>query len=150
MPLHHTQRIVSQSVSALSRNPDPQPKGTKSNTKKPRTPFEIGSTNCWICETLALLVSFLALMMIFLILYLYQGRSLQDWPCAITINSMVAVCSTVMKTALLVPVGASVSQAKWDWFHRQEGQILADMGIYDQASRGPWGALRMLTKIRWR
>ncbi|MCJ1464051.1 hypothetical protein MMC07_002662 [Pseudocyphellaria aurata] len=151
MPLHHTPRIVSQSVSASSRIPGCQPNiGTKPINEKSRTTFGLGSTNCWICEILALLVSLLALIMIFLILYLYQGRSLQDWPCAITINSVIAIFSTVMRTALLLPLAESVSQAKWDWFHRQEGQILADMEIFDRASRGPWGALRMLTGIRWR
>lgn len=88
--------------------------------------------------------------MIVLILYLYQGRSFLDWPYAISINSLIAIFSAVMKAALFVPVAACVSQAKWDWFHRQQGHTLADMEIYDQASRGPGGALRMLTEIRWR
>ena len=88
--------------------------------------------------------------MIVLILYLFQGRSLLDWPCPITINSLIAIFSTVMKAALSLPITASVSQAKWDWFHQEGGQALADLEMYDQASRGLWGAVRVLTEIRWR
>lgn len=151
MPLHHSARIVSQSTLGPSGNPNPQPeKGAKPIARKSRNSFKHTCTSCWIWEILALLVSFLALTMIVLILYLYQGRSLVDWPYAITMNSLIAILSTIMKAALFVPVAASVSQAKWDWFHRREGQTLADMEIYDQASRGPWGALRMLAEIRWR
>ncbi|MCJ1262181.1 hypothetical protein MMC22_002051 [Lobaria immixta] len=151
MPLHHSARIVSQSTSGSYRNLNPQPEeGAKPITRKPQKSLGPVCTSYWTWEILALLVSFLALTMIVLILYLYQGRSLLDWPYAISINSLISIFSAVMKAALFVPVAACVSQAKWDWFHRQQGHTLADMEIYDQASRGPGGALRMLTEIRWR
>lgn len=151
LPLHYSARIVSQSTSESFRNPNPQPeKGAKPIARKPRDWFGDACTSCWFWEILALLVSLLALVMIFLILYLYQGRYVREWPYTITINALIAIFSTVLKAALFVPVAASISQAKWDWFHRQEGQTLADMEVYDQASRGPWGALRMLIVIRWR
>lgn len=151
MPLHRPARIVSQSTSGSVGNFNPHhEKGAKPVARKSRNSFGQACIRCWIWEILALLVSILALMMIVLILYLFQGRSLLDWPCPITINSLIAIFSTVMKAALSVPVAASVSQAKWDWFHQDEGQNLADMEIYDQASRGLWGAMRMLTEIRWR
>lgn len=152
MPLHRPPKIVSQSTSGSLRNSNPHhEKGAKPVARKSRTPFGHACVRWWIWEIVALLVSILALTMIVLILYLLQGRSLLDWPWPITINSLIAIFSTVMKAALFVPVAASVSQAKWDWFH-QEGQTLADMEIYDQASRGfgLWGAMRMLTEIRWR
>ncbi|MCJ1428148.1 hypothetical protein MMC29_006056 [Sticta canariensis] len=151
MPLHSPTTIVSQSTAGSFGNFNPHhEKRARPVARKSRNSFGQACMRCWIWEILALLVSILALMMIVLILYLFQGRSLLDWPCPITINSLIAICSTVMKAALSVPVAASISQAKWDWFHQEEGQTLADMEIYDQASRGLWGAMRMLTEIRWR
>lgn len=54
-----------------------------------------------------------------------------------------------MKTTILFCAAEIISQSKWIWFHRQP-QWLSDVGLYDQASRGPSGALSMLWHIRWR
>lgn len=91
-------------------------------------------------------------MAIFLILLLYNGHIFLDLPRVITVNAILAIFSTSMTAALSVPLTLSVSQAKWDWFHNDqgEGNPLSDLEVYDQASRGPWGALVMLGRIRWR
>ena len=46
------------------------------------------------------------------------------------------------------PRTAGVSQAKWHLF--RQVHALNGMKVYDQASRGPWGALRLLWNIRLR
>ena len=105
-------------------------------------------TDWWIKEIGAMLISILSLLCIVLILRMHEGRPLPDWPFSITINSLVSIFSTVMSMMVLVPLQQCISQAKWHWF--QEYHPLADMDMYDQGSRGPWGALRMLWDVRWK
>lgn len=124
------------------KNMDPNPSRSRNIARQARA-------NCWPWELSALFISLTSLMAIILILYLYEGRSLSNLPDGISINAIIAILSTAMKAALSVPVAEAISQAKWDWFHPQ-GRSLADMEVYDQASRGPWGALRMLANVRWR
>ncbi len=89
-------------------------------------------------------------MAIVLVLYLYEGNDLSDIPQAFTINTILATFSTTMTAALSVPLAQAISEAKWDWFQRGREKPLSDMNVYDKASRGPWGAVQMLGKIRWR
>ena len=105
-------------------------------------------TDWWIKEISAMLISILSLVCIVLILRIYDGRPLHDWPFSITINSLVSIFSTIMGMTVLVPLEQCMSQAKWHWF--QEYHPLADMDMYDRGSRGPWGALRMLWDVRWK
>ena len=105
-------------------------------------------TDWWIKEISAMLISILSLLCIVVILRIHEGRRLPDWPFSITINSLVSIFSTIMGMTILVPLEQCISQAKWHWF--QEYHPLADMDMYDQGSRGPWGALRMLWGIRWK
>lgn len=95
-----------------------------------------------------MLVSLLSMLAIVLVLRLHEGRPLPTWPFSITINSLVSVFATIMKATMLVPIAAGISQAKWHWFRQLHP--LNDIEVYDQASRGPWGALKLLWNIRWR
>ncbi|KAL8903342.1 MAG: hypothetical protein Q9171_007436 [Xanthocarpia ochracea] len=54
-----------------------------------------------------------------------------------------------MKTTMLYCAAEAVSQSKWIWFHRRPRRLI-DIELYDQASRGPWGALTMLKRVRCR
>jgi Protein of unknown function (DUF3176) len=51
-----------------------------------------------------------------------------------------------MKGALLLPVGACLSQSKWAWFY-SEKKPLQHFQIFDAASRGPMGAAWLLCQI---
>ena len=105
-------------------------------------------TDWWIKEISAMVISILSLLCIVVILRIYEGRPLPDWPLSITINSLVSIFSTVMGMTLLVPLEQCIGQAKWHWF--QDYRPLVDMETYDRGSRGPWGALKMLWDIRWK
>lgn len=105
-------------------------------------------TDWWIWELLALLCSVISLVAIVLVLRLHEGRPVPDWPFSITINSLLSIFATIMSATMLVPIAEGIGQGKWHWF--QQYHALRDMEVYDQASRGPWGALKMLWGIRWR
>ena len=106
------------------------------------------ATDFWLWELCATVTSLLSLVAIVLILRLHEGRPLPAWPLSITINSLISIFSTIMRWTLLVPIAAGIGQAKWHWF--QQYHTLGDVEVYDQASRGPMGALKMLWCIRWR
>lgn len=48
-----------------------------------------------------------------------------------------------MVLALILDTG--ISQLKWIWFSNQS-RSLADMDVYDRASRGPWGSFLLIAK----
>jgi hypothetical protein len=61
-----------------------------------------------------------------------------QWPSGISLNTVVAVFSAIMKAALIMPVAEGISQLKFLWFRRN--RPLADLEDFDNASRGPWGS----------
>ena len=58
---------------------------------------------------------------------------------------------TVAKAACLLAVTTAISQLKWLWFRREKqekGRLLTDLELFDSASRGPWGALVLMVKLK--
>lgn len=62
-------------------------------------------------------------------------------------NSMIAIMTTVSKTAMMVPIASCISQVKWDYF-RKTSHPYKDLEAFDTASRGPWGSLYFLGHMR--
>lgn len=100
-------------------------------------------------ELAALLKCVSSLFAIIIVASTRHGKPLPTYPLGITFNAAVAIFSTILKTTMLYCAAEAISQSKWIWFYRQP-QRLADMEMYDQASRGPWGSLVMIARIRWR
>lgn len=51
---------------------------------------------------------------------------------------------------MISTVGAAISQSKWLWYRQSEPRRLQDLELFDQASRGPWGSLELLFRLRAR
>ncbi|KAK8022422.1 hypothetical protein PG993_013189 [Apiospora rasikravindrae] len=100
----------------------------------------------WTLELLSLAFAIASTAAICIILGLWDGRLLRDWPLPIQPNSLVSVFSTLAKTALALPVASVISQMKWVWF--EEPRSLADLQTFDRASRGPWAALQLVWDTR--
>lgn len=107
------------------------------------------ATDWWIFEVLACAGCLAALVGIIGVLTVYNGRSLPNWPYGITINSVLAWLATAMKALMLVAIAACIGQAKWTHFHSKT-HALADIVVYDSASRGPQGSMQLLWKFRAR
>ena len=45
---------------------------------------------------------------------------------------------------MVLSVAAAIGQSKWLWF-QDDSRILQDIELFDDASRGPLGSLRMLS-----
>lgn len=103
----------------------------------------------WWWEIGSAAVGVVCMGLIALILSKSDGMLLDAWPLQIKPNSLIAVLTTVGKAAMLVPVTACISQLKWRHFGGvKAAQPLRDLQLFDDASRGPWGALLLLINLR--
>ncbi|KAM0806766.1 hypothetical protein AB5N19_07103 [Seiridium cardinale] len=78
----------------------------------------------------------------------FDNQPLPDWPHGITLNTAVAFISTLCRTAFLLPVVEALSQLKWNWYRKPRS--LQDFRVFDEASRGPWGSLKLLFTTKGR
>ncbi|KAK8075524.1 hypothetical protein PG997_010187 [Apiospora hydei] len=78
----------------------------------------------------------------------YHGKPLPQWPYRITINSLLSVYSTALKAAIGLVLSSGIAQLQWAWFTTQRS--LYDVVRYDEATRGPWGSLRIIWAHRLR
>lgn len=117
---------------------------SSSKLKNIRVPRKTGS---WAWEVVAMLFAIGAVASIIALLARYEGKPLPSWPYEITLNALIAVLTTVANAAMTVPLSSGLGQLKWD--RMKNGYApLADMEVLDEASRGAWGAINMLRRLR--
>jgi len=78
----------------------------------------------------------------------FDGRVITEMPLKISINTLVAILAGITKTSLLLPVAECISQSKWLWYSK--ARRLIDFEDFDLASRGPWGSLLLLFRLKHR
>lgn len=100
----------------------------------------------WYLEILWCLVSVACFCALTVVLRRFNGQPLPKWRYGLTINTAVAFLSTISRAGFVIAVSESVSQLKWLW-HRRE-RPLVDFQAFDEASRGPWGSLKLLVVMR--
>ncbi|KAI5917285.1 hypothetical protein F4810DRAFT_716590 [Camillea tinctor] len=110
---------------------------------------EPGYLSVWLWELGAVCVSVSCMVAIIAILFMTSGKALSAWSFPIAPNSLVSVFSTLAKSALMVSVAACLGQLKWIYFG-QKRRELSDFEAFEEASRGPWGALMFLWCVRFR
>ena len=123
----------------------------------------------WWIEIICFLVVCLSLLAIFITLYLHEGQPLPQWHFAISLNTLIAIYALIFKAAILLitaqgkiiisDIGVTspelmdrnpgLNQLKWAWFYHQPRRLI-DLSRIDDASRGPWGALKLIATMRLR
>ena len=58
----------------------------------------------WLWESISWLVALAALMAILITLRMHKGRPLPNWPYSITVNSLISLLATILKTAMMIPI----------------------------------------------
>lgn len=101
----------------------------------------------WYWEIFCIFLATVWMLAVVTILVRTQKKALKDWHLPIEPNSLVSICVTVGKSALLLPIASCISQAKWIQFRRGFNPLIK-LQEYDEASRGPWGSLQLLFSIR--
>ena len=97
----------------------------------------------WIGELLAILLSMIALSAIICVLYMYDGHHQPTLPHNVSLNFIISTLATVSKSSLLFAVASALGQYKWLWMFSKQRR-LRDLQVFDDASRGPLGASRLL------
>jgi len=102
----------------------------------------------WTLELSACVMFVAALIALFVTLYQYRDRPSPDWPTWLSLNSIVAIYMVLLKSCVLLVTAEGLGQLKWSWFAQE--RPLYDLSRYDAATRGPWGALRLIWRLRHR
>ncbi|KAE8381211.1 hypothetical protein BDV26DRAFT_289701 [Aspergillus bertholletiae] len=123
--------------------PSSEEKASYAGTKSTSSTFN----KYWIWEIVLCIGSLAALLAVIVVLLEYDGQALPDWPYGITINSILSWITQLLTTCMIAVVAACLSQSKWIYFSKDE-RPLADMDMYDSASRGPLGCIAFLTPKR--
>jgi hypothetical protein len=97
----------------------------------------------WQQETWAMGFSLCCLIAVCIIMAWIDGRHLSIWHWAIQPNAVVSLLLVSSKAALMLSTAACLSQLKWTHFQIAPRK-LKDLETFDDASRGPWGSLRLL------
>lgn len=103
----------------------------------------------WQAELLCCLCACLLLLGLCLTLRQFDQKPQPSWPGGLTLNTVVAVLSTVSRFLVVVPVTQGLLQLKWNWFAAGQ-RSLRDIYFFDQASRGMWHIFGLLGRVRGR
>ncbi|KAL2204502.1 hypothetical protein CC79DRAFT_1144090 [Sarocladium strictum] len=114
--------------------------GTRNNNRHQRTWSQAW---LWLPECLWCIASLGLLGAIIAVLAWRNNKPLPSWYADITVNTVIALLATICRAATIVPISEGLSQLKWIWF-AQGTRPLRDIGVFEKASRGPWGSLQLL------
>lgn len=107
----------------------------------------------WTLEIVASAISLVTLMGLIILLSQFDGREYRHWAWKFTLNGVVAIIATICHTALMVPIGAAISQSAWLYYLPTSSQEAKSKGLehiqtFDDASRSAIGSLKLLWQIR--
>ena len=106
--------------------------------------LSIGS-DWWFIEFVCAILSLICLLATLWILRWQHNRPLPEWEYGITLNAVVSALVTLAKSLMAATVATCLGQLKWTQFYQQSGAPLAELENVDQASRGAWGSLKLLS-----
>ncbi|KAF2006096.1 hypothetical protein P154DRAFT_456854 [Amniculicola lignicola CBS 123094] len=101
----------------------------------------------WWWEVGAASLSLISTVLAVAILAIMKDRPLSEWHLPLQISSSIAVLSTFSRSALLLVLAEGLSQLKWNTFEKKS-LSLNQLQVFDDASRGPWGAFVFFFKSR--
>lgn len=102
----------------------------------------------WWMEIGACLLGLVILVAVIATLRPHQGKPLPQWPYHISVNALISIYVLVLKAAVLLVTTEGLGQLKWRRLQRD--RPLDEFLQYDQATRGPLGALGLLWQLRLR
>ncbi|KAF2489927.1 hypothetical protein BU16DRAFT_567020 [Lophium mytilinum] len=104
----------------------------------------------WLWEILGACLGTITLLIICILLSIYDGRPQPSIRWGITLNAVIALLTTIMKAALLTVVAEGLNQEKWARFANRTlwKHPLSDFQVFDYASRGGFGSLSLLWRLK--
>ncbi|KAJ0419625.1 hypothetical protein BJY00DRAFT_313774 [Aspergillus carlsbadensis] len=98
----------------------------------------------WLWEFASALFSTCCFISICAVLLAYNGQVRPTWKLGLSLNALISVLATGCRASLILVLSEAISQLKWLWVKDGEPKQLLGMQVFDNASRGPLGALTML------
>lgn len=134
---------------------DPSQNSSQPNMPKDQSEFEKSQVprrkdnlvKSWGWEIASAVFSILCVVAMAIILSRINGQLLSSWTIALSPNTVISVLSTASKATMILPVAEGISQLKWLHLERRS-LSLENLQVFDNASRGPSGALFFFWKAR--
>jgi hypothetical protein len=104
----------------------------------------------FVYEILSLSAAAVSLIGLVILLKTYENKASPEWllgSWGITLNILVSIVSVIFRSTLLIPVANGISQFAWIWY--TQPRSLQDLSYYHSASRGPFGSMILLFKLRF-
>ncbi|KAK1691471.1 hypothetical protein BDP55DRAFT_542332 [Colletotrichum godetiae] len=127
-----------------ARSEDSRSESQPSTAPRVHAPF----WQVWWKEMFCIITSIASLIAIVVVLALFDNHSLPSWPHKITLNTFLALFTTLAKGSFMLPVSIALSQSKFTWFLKPKP--LNDFYVLDQASRGWLGSMKLLFRVRFK
>ncbi|KAL4766992.1 hypothetical protein BDW60DRAFT_212403 [Aspergillus nidulans var. acristatus] len=148
LPLDHRTTYDDDDRHANSES-DAEPPGPPSLELPKRQPYPSQEiNNYFVWELITMVLSAAILTALVVVLARHDGKPQPDWP-YISINSLISWMTTISRACILFAVSEALGQLKWVWFMQRE-QPVHDLRRFDEASRGPFGALELIWALRGR
>jgi hypothetical protein len=103
----------------------------------------------WYAEGMAIAITFLCTAAVIGILVIMDNKPLSHWDFIISLNATVATLITAAQSTAIFSVTSCQSQSKWLHF-KKSARKLQEFDLFEDASRGPWGSLMVLLRVRWK
>ncbi|KAG9826014.1 patatin-domain-containing protein, partial [Aureobasidium melanogenum] len=103
----------------------------------------------WWAELLCLTFATASLCIVTIGLGLLDNKPLTSWYSSISLNAVVSVLIVITKAALIYATACCLGQLKWHHFqHSLHARSLYDLKTFDEASKGPLGAVKLIFRLR--
>jgi hypothetical protein len=123
--------------------PEPHAAATTEYKRHP-----VYSSSEWLLESISSILALGLVIGIVIIFWYMDNKPLSAWRGRISLNATISILTTACTTALMHGVSTFIGQSKW--LHFKNGpRKLADLEIFDGASRGVWGSILLLTTVKW-
>lgn len=103
----------------------------------------------WWLEIGSIVISIFNFLATIAILAWSNNKPLSIWSAHLSINTVVSILTTASRTTLAFAIATGLSQQKWNFTNRKSVKVEI-FESFDQASRGPGGALLFILKLGFR
>jgi hypothetical protein len=103
----------------------------------------------WLFDVIAVFVSGSACFSLIALLIIHDSRPITSWTFFLPLNAVVSILGAISRSSLAFAISDSIGQSKWNWFKIHSGP-LATFNRFDEATRGPWGSMKLLWWSRFR
>lgn len=103
----------------------------------------------WWIELLCLAFATASFCIVTIGLAFLDNKPLASWHFSVSLNAVVSALIVATKAALIYATACCLGQLKWHHFqHSLHARSLYDLKTFDEASKGPLGAVKLVLKLR--